>query len=215
MTSRRAAGLALGGYAIATFVALAGSPVPGGAYEPDKVRQYAAGGLVTPILLGALVMAAACALLLLGRHLREEGGVAGGLGRDLAVVGAAAGVVGGMAQSGLSVALLEGGAGVSTGLTLPVVYALGEIVNLLAVCAPAFAVGVLALLLAARYPMPAWLRVLTVVGGVCGVTAPLFVTLFVFLLWAVVLGTWLAVGGERGSEVNPVVGAATPAHSAS
>ncbi len=214
MTSRRTAGLALAGYVLLTGVAFGGSGTPGGAYEPDKVAGFLGGGHLAGALLGALLMAAGLALLPVGRHVREAvPGAAGELGADLAVVAAAAGVVGGMAHGGLSVALLEGGSPVAGGLPLPVAYTLGEIVNLLAVCAPAFALGALALLLAAAYPMPVWLRVLTVVGALGGLTAPLFVTFFVYLLWVLVLAGWLVVGGARAPQVRPVVATAPGAGS--
>ncbi|MGB7819449.1 MAG: hypothetical protein WBL35_12075 [Ornithinibacter sp.] len=89
--------------------------------------------------------------------------------------------------------LVEGGGAVSTGLTPAAAYTIGEIVNLLAVRAPAFAIGAMALVIAARCPRPGWLRVLTVVGGLGGLTAPLFVTYFVFLLWALAFGCWLGL----------------------
>ena len=210
MTSRRTAGLALGGYAIATLVAFGGSTVPGGDYETGKISAFLTGGSITPVLLGALLMVAGLALLPVGRHVREVvPGPAGGLAGDLAVVAAAAGVVGGMAHGGLTIALVEGGPAVTAGLPLPVAYTLGEMVNLLAVCAPAFTVGALAVVLAARYPMPGWLRVLTVLGVLGGLTAPMFFTFFAYLLWALVLGGWMVARGARTPQPEPVVATAT------
>jgi hypothetical protein len=198
MTARRTAGLALAGYALVTFVAFSGAGAPGGDYEPDKLSAFLGGGHVGALLLGWLGLAAALALLLVGRNLRVEvGGGAGDLVNGLAVVGAAAGVVGWTAVSGLSIALVEGGSAVTEGLPGPVAYTMGEVANLLAVCAPAFAVGVLALVVAVRCPLPGWLRVVSVLGGLGGLTAPLFFTYFVFLVWAVALGGWLALRPGR------------------
>lgn len=209
MTTRRTAGLALGGYVIATTIAFVGSTVPGGDYEPDKIQAFLRGGHLSPILLEGLLLLAGLALLVLGRHVRDvlQGG-AGALAGDLAIVAASVGVVGGMARGGVSIALVEGGPAVATGLPLPVVYTLGEVANLLACCAPAFAVGAMGLLMVARYPMPTWLRVMTVAGALGGLAAPLFFTFFVYLLWALIFGTWLVVRGAAAPQPRPAVSTA-------
>ncbi|HET7761196.1 MAG TPA: hypothetical protein VFL46_02480 [Phycicoccus sp.] len=194
MTTRRTAGLALGGYALATLVAFTGAGVPGGDYEPGKLTGFLTGGHLAPVVLGWLGAAAAVALLPVGRYLREAlGGVPGGLAHDLSVVATSAGVVGWTASTGLTIAVVEGGPHVATGLPLPVAYAVGEVANLLAVCAPAFGLGALALLVARSHSVPAWVRGVSLLGAVGGLTAPLFFTYFVFLVWALVLGGWLAL----------------------
>jgi hypothetical protein len=57
---------------------------------------------------------------------------------------------------------------------------------------PALCIGVAALILAARGRLPQWLRVFSVIAGVCGILAPLFFTYFVYVLWTIVAGITLA-----------------------
>jgi hypothetical protein len=120
----------------------------------------------------------------------------------LAVAGTAAAVIGWFLVGGVAVVFAEGGTAL-TALPHPVVYALTETGNLVAVCASAFLVGSAALVLAARASLPAALRVLTVVGGICGLVAAFFFPIFLFWLWAIAFGVWaLATGGAR--DVRPV-----------
>ena len=84
-----------------------------------------------------------------------------------------------------------------TGITHPAVYVLTETGNLMAVCAPALLVGVAAIVLARRAALPGWLRVASLVAGICGILAPLFFTYFVFVLWTLVFGGWVALGRHR------------------
>jgi uncharacterized membrane protein len=122
------------------------------------------------------------------RRVPERGPLLAGL----ALVGAAVSVTGAFVSGGLEVAMAEGGPTVRGGVPAPVVYTITEIGNLLAVCAPALCIGAAALVLAARGPMPRWLRVFSVVAGICGILAPLFFTYFVFVLWAITAGVTLA-----------------------
>jgi Na+/H+-dicarboxylate symporter len=88
---------------------------------------------------------------------------------------------------------------------LPVFYTLTEIGNLLAVCGPALCLGVAALVLATRGPLPTWLRVFSVLAGVCGVLAPFYFTYFVYALWTLVAGiTWtLGRSPQRVRDSEP------------
>jgi hypothetical protein len=86
------------------------------------------------------------------------------------------------------------------------VYTVTEIGNLLTVCGPAFFAGLIALVLAVRSPLPGWLRAFAAVAGVCGLAAPMFFTLFVFVLWTVVAGIrLLAVGPAARPAMEPAV----------
>jgi hypothetical protein len=76
-------------------------------------------------------------------------------------------------------------------VTHPTVYTLTEIGNLLSWCAPALFIGLVAVLLSRAASLPRWLRVFSVVAGVCGVLAPFFFTYFVYLLWTLVFGLTL------------------------
>ena len=94
MTTRRTAGLALGGYALATLVAFTSAGVPGGDYEPGKLTGFLTGGHVVPVLLAWVGLTASLALLPVGRYLRETlGDGRGDLAHGLAVIATAAGVV--------------------------------------------------------------------------------------------------------------------------
>ena len=79
------------------------------------------------------------------------------------------------------------------GVPQPVVYTISEIANLLTVCAPAFFVGVAAIVLAVRAGLPTWLKVFSVIAGICGILAPFYFTIPVYLIWAVTFGAWLVV----------------------
>ena len=83
-------------------------------------------------------------------------------------------------------AMAEGGPTVQTGITHPAVYVLTEIGNLMAVCAPPCSSGSRSC--SPCGALPGWLRVASVVAGICGILAPLFFTYFVFVLWTLVFG---------------------------
>jgi len=95
------------------------------------------------------------------------------------------------------VSMAEGGRSVQLGVAHPVIYTLTETGNLLAICAPALFVGVAAIMMAVRLPQPRWLRVFSVVAGVCGILAPLFFTYFVFVLWTLAFSGWMLAGARR------------------
>ena len=69
-------------------------------------------------------------------------------------------------------------------------------------CAPAFFIGVAAIVLARGSVLPRWLRVFSVVAGVCGILAPAFFTLFLFLLWTLVCGVAL-IRSDAARVPNP------------
>jgi hypothetical protein len=194
----RSAGIGLMVYGLGTFVAFAASGSPGGDYETTLVPDYIASShwvaAWTLWYAGALC---AIGLLVAGAALRPVGGLLGEVVWGLAVAGTATSVVGAFVSGGVDVAMAEGGRTVRAGVPHPVIYTITEIGNLLAVCSPALLVGVGALLLARRTPMPRWLRALTYVAGVCGVLAPFFFTLFVFVLWTVVAGVAVLVAAAR------------------
>jgi hypothetical protein len=98
--------------------------------------------------------------------------------------------------------MAEGGHAVQTGVPHPVIYTITEIGNLLAVCGPALTVGVGAVLVAARGAMSTGWRVVTVLAGVCGVLAPLFFTLFAFVLWTVAAGIAMTVAAGRAERTS-------------
>jgi CBS domain containing-hemolysin-like protein len=207
-TSRRTAGLGLLGYGIATPLAFMAIGSPGGDYEDRLVADYTSSGhWVTAFVLAYVGAFAALGLLAFARRMRSEVGTAGDLLWGLSVAATAAAVIGWFMVGGVAVAMAEGGSAL-TAVPHPVVYLVSEISNLVAVCATAFLVGVAALVLGARSALPAPLRVFTSVAGVCGILGPVFFPLFLFWLWAIVAGAWLAAGRSRTAE--PVLRAAQP-----
>jgi hypothetical protein len=98
--------------------------------------------------------------------------------------------------------MAEGGSALTT-VPHPVIYLLSQTSNLIAVCASAFLVGVAALILGARSTLPTPLRVFSSVAGVCGILAPVFFPMFVFWLWAIGAGAWLAATASRSAAPAP------------
>jgi hypothetical protein len=206
MTSipRRAAG-ALIVYGVGVTFAFLASGTPGGDYDDEAIRSYLTSGH-WPDAFALAYLAAGCALALtvFGHGLRTAlGGALGDFVWGLSIAGTATGVVGVFVTAGLDVSMSEGGHAVQTGVPHPVVYAISEIGNLIAVCAPAFFTGGIAMVGAVRGPMPAWLRVASVVAGVCGILAPLFFTYFIFVLWTVVAGATVATARQPRSSADP------------
>ncbi|QGF22571.1 hypothetical protein [Raineyella fluvialis] len=89
------------------------------------------------------------------------------------------------------------------GLSHPLTYVLSEMANLLGACGPSIVIGVAALILAIRAPMPTWLRVFSVLASVCGITAPLYFTFYVFVLWCLVLAAWLVAPRREARVTEP------------
>jgi len=196
----RTAGIGLLVYGLGTAAAFMGSGAPGGAYRGTAVESYVAGAhWVTAFSLWYVGALAALGLVLLGIGLRALSGL-GDVLWGLCVAAAATSVTGAFVAGGVDVAMAEGGSAVASGVPHPVVYTLTEIGNLLAVCSPALFVGVGAILVAARGHLPGWVRVVTVLAGVCGVLAPFFVTYFVYLLWVIAVGVALTSSRQRRRE---------------
>jgi len=196
--SRRAAGLGLLTYALATVVAFMASGAPGGSYSDSAVQNYLASGhWVTAFAFSYLGAFGALGLLFFGSRYRAALGPAGELLWGLTLAGATASVVGWFLDAGVAVSMAEGGRAVQSGVPHPVIYTLTETGNLLAVCAPALFLGVGAILMAMRSPQPTWLRVFSVLAGVCGILAPLFFTYGLYVLWTLVFSAWLIAGGRR------------------
>ena len=197
MNARRAGGIALLVYGVGTCVAFADN-APGGDYDDQAIMRFiSTGHMWAAFGLAYLGIAGALAVLLFGSRIRAEVGSAGDLFWGLTVAGTATSLVGWFLTGGVAVSMAEGGTAVRDTIAHPVVYTLSETGNLLAVCSPALCVGVAAIVLAARSSLPRWLRVFSVVAGVCGILAPFYFTYFVFVLWTVVAGiTFLTSTGR-------------------
>lgn len=203
-TIPRSAGIGLLVYAVGTTVGFVSAGGPGGDYEAASIASYVDPSSYPQTFgswyLGAL---AALGLLAFGHGLRRLGGWLGDTVWALSIAGLATSVVGAFVAGGLVTALAEGGTAVQQGVPGPVVYTISEIGNLLALCGPAFFVGVVAILLAARAGLPRWLSIFSVVAGLCGILLPFYVTIPIYLIWALVFGVRLAVRGGRRSDQSP------------
>lgn len=205
MITRRTAGIALLVYALATFVANSFIGAPGGEYEPKVVTDFLASGHYVPTFaLAYLGCLGALALLPFVLGMRAELGRTGELAWGLGIAAATTGVIGWFVSGGVDVAMAEGGSSVRGGVTHPVVYTLTEIGNLVSWCAPALFMGVVAILLSRVTSLPRWLRIFSVVAGVCGILAPFFFTFFIYLLWTLVVGvTLVSQRTPSASRVQP------------
>ena len=198
--SRRTAGLGLLAYGIGTTAAFLSINSPGGDYEDGTVTAYMSSGTwAISIALAYLGAFAALGLLPFARRIRSEMPAGGDIFWGLMVGGTAVAVVGWFLVGGVTVVFAEGGSALAT-LPHPVVYALSEMSNLVAICASAFLVGSAALVLAARGALPSSLRVVTAVAGLCGILAAFYFPLFLFWLWAIGFGVWVAATGARTSR---------------
>jgi hypothetical protein len=192
----RTAGLGLVVYGLGTTIAFWTLGAPGGGYRSDLVPSYIAPSHLAPAFAIAYVGAiSALGLFLFGLGLRLMLPGPGELLWGLSIAAATVSVVGWFVDGGLAVAMAEGGRTVRAGVPHTMVYVVTETGNLLAVCAPAFFVGVAAIVLARRATLPRWLRIFSVVAGVCGILGPAFFTLGVFVLWTLALGLFLMRSG--------------------
>jgi hypothetical protein len=204
----RAAGVGLITYGLGTTIAFGALGAPGGDYEAKLVPSYIAQSHWAAAFALAYVGAlSALGLLVFGGAMRRMIPRNGDLLWGLSIAAVTVSVVGWFVDGGLVVAMAEGGKTVQSGVPHPVVYTVTEIGNLLAVCAPAFFIGVAALVLAVRSNLPTWLRIFSAVAGLCGIFAPAFFTLFIFVLWTLVCGVTLARSAE-GSLSRAEVGSA-------
>lgn len=202
-TTRRAAGLGLLAYGIGTPLAFISIGAPGGNYSEQTVVDYVARGhWVAAFVLAYVGAFASLGLLVFANRMRHEVRAAGNVLWALAVAATATAVVGWFLVGGISVAFAEGGTALTT-IPHPIVYMASEMSNLIAVCASAFFVGAVALVLARHADLPRALRGPTYVAGVCGLVAALFFPVFLFWLWAIVLGAWTVRSGARRAEPVP------------
>lgn len=197
----KSAGVGLIVYGVGVTAAFMASGAPGGAYTHGMVAAYVDPdhwpAAFATAYLGAL---ASLGVLVFGQALRRLAGMPGDLLWGLCVAATATSVTGAFVIGGVDVAMAEGGGSVQSGVGAPVIYAITEIGNLLLVCAPALFVGVVGLVLAARSPVPRWLRGFGVIAGVCGILAPWFFTYFVFVAWTITLGVRLIRPAARGAR---------------
>jgi hypothetical protein len=199
-TSRRTAGLGLLAYGLGTPLAFMSVNAPGGDYDDGTVTSYMSSShWVTVFALAYVGAFATLGLLPFAARMRSELRSGGDVFWGLTVAGTAAGVIGWFLLGGLAVVRAEGGSAL-TSMPHTVVYALGELGVLVTVCASAFLVGSAALVLAARASLPAPLRAMTALAGVCGLLAAFYFPLFLYWIWAIGFGLWVAATGARVSR---------------
>jgi hypothetical protein len=202
-TFRRTAGLGLLVYGIGTVAALMAIGSPGGDYSGRDVAAYVSSGhRVAAFALAYLGAFAAVGLLVFAHRMRDELGAAGRIVWGLAVAGTATAVAGWFVVGGVAVAAAEGGTAVAS-VPHPVIYLFTQIGNLVAVCGGAFFTGLIALVLAARGPLPTPLRIASAVAGVCGIAAPFYFPMVVFWLWVLVVGIWAVVSTAPRTQRTP------------
>jgi len=198
----RTAGVGLVVYLLATFVAFMFSGAPGGDYSDAKIVDYIAPShATTAFIIWYVAALGALALVVFGTGLRRIPGIGQPLSA-LATVGAALSVAGSFLAGGVAVGMVEGGTTVQQDTPHSAVYLLTEIGNLLTVCGPALCVGVIVIVLAVRTRMPVWVRVVALVGGVCGILAPFFITYLIYVVAALVLSVALMTGHAVRDRVS-------------
>lgn len=201
----RFAGIGLLVYAVGAAAGFIFTGSPGGDYSRADVTSYIAPGHATTALIAWYVAAlGTLALVVFGAALRQLPRLGNPLSA-LAAIGAALGVAGVWLAGGVEVAMVEGGDAVRSGVAAPVVYVLTEIGHALAICGPAMCVGTIGLVLAVGRLVPVWLGVLSLIGGICGILAPFYFTLVLYVLWVLVLGVALLIGrsGRRAADAVP------------
>jgi len=202
----RTAGVGLLVYVVGVLIEATFSG-PGGDYEAAGVASFvSAGNRPLAFATGYVGLFTALGLLAFAAGLRPRLRRGGDVFWALGIIATACALVGWVLSRGITVAFAEGGRVVQHGVSGPVVYTLSEIANLVALCAPAFCVGVMAWQLAAEGPLPRWLRVFSRVAGVCGMLAAFYFPLPVYLLWMLVLGGWIvAARPARQRVAKPVL----------
>lgn len=171
---------------------LSGSP--GGDYSVATAHRYLdPGHYPTSLLCWYIVGLSALALPVFGYALRGVGGWAGEAIWGLSIAATAVAVVGCYFAGGFVVAMAEGGSVVRAGTSGPMTYVFGEMGNLMATTAPSFVLGAAAIVLAISGGLPRWLRVLSVVGGICGILEPFYFVIPGLLAWVLGFGIWAIV----------------------
>ena len=206
MHTRRLVGAALLGYLGFNIAAVATGNAPGGDFDNAQVASYvSADRMVAQFTSGYLGFAAAIALMVAAVTARDwladsARHLPAALVARLFAAAATVTAAGWTVTAGVPVAFAEGSIHVSH----QVVYLVSEIGVLLAVAMPAMLVGAaLVLLPTQREALPGWLRVTAPVAGVCGIAAPFYFPMPVYLLWVLVAAiTLLARPGLQARSVE-------------
>jgi hypothetical protein len=190
----------------ATFI----SDVPGGNYTSAQVSGYVSRGERASQLLGFfLAMCALPGLICMLAHVRDalasrpEHRRASSLVWGCGIAAAACFAIGWGVDGGQILAHLEGGSAVV--IPPAVTYLIAEIGVVFVFGCGAMLLGfaLVTLMVSSRGLMPAWLRRLTLVFGLCGIAELAWATFFALLLGTAVIGAWL-IAADR-SQASPKV----------
>lgn len=198
----RVAGIALLVGWFGAFIAMQAAGAPGGDYSAPAAAGYTdPGSYLRPIFAWTAAALSALALPFFGYALRGILGWAGEIIWALSIAAAGVGVTGAYFAGGFIVSLAEsGGTTIHDATPSTLVYTFAEIGNLMAVTAPMFLVGAAGLLLAWKGGLPGWLRVITVIGGLCAMAEPWYVPIPGVVAWVLGFGIWSFVRGGRQRE---------------
>jgi hypothetical protein len=207
----RLAGIGAIAFSVFTVLAVGVGSAPGGNYSESDVANYVSiGHLPAVIATGYLALLGVLGLICVFAYFREVIGAdpSHKLATDVfwgtGLVAAASQAVAWGLITGIAVAAAEAGSS-NPGNTLaaPIshaeTYALSDTSLNVRYGSGGFMLGfaLIALMLASRGTLPAWLRWLTLVIGVLAIGAPAYLPAFAIPVWGVVVGVWLIGGGGR------------------
>jgi hypothetical protein len=186
--------LTLGGVLVAN--------APGGNYSASSVSNYLAHGhrivvlVVTHLaLVGVLGLVALLAYLRDAISARPENRAAGNIVWGAGLVAAASYAIGWCVIGGQVVAHLEGGA---IAIPAPVTYLISEVGVMFIFGAGSILLGfaLITLMVSSRGVLPAWLRRVTLLAGVCGVAGLAFFPFFILMICMAVVGLRIIAAGR-------------------
>src|SRR5579872_5486726 len=180
-----------------------GNP-PGGNYGVHDAAKYVAKGHRASVILSLyLVLLAVAGLVLLLARLRDSitGARLARVFWALGVASASAIASGYALVAAVPLALAYGGHGLT--VTPQLTYVLAESGWVIMYGAGGILLGAALVTFAAgQVEAPAWFRRSTFVAGLAGLAAPAWCPFFLVMLWSLVAGVWLLVGG-RGRRIAP------------
>ncbi len=197
------AGLGAITFGVLTFAAIFIVNWPGGGYSESIAKGYVAPGNLPVALAGTVIgligLVGLICLLAYLRQAAEESSPAISLVPQIAwgvgLVGAASFGVGWGLVSAQPLAHVE--AGVDLGVAPTLTYMISEATSAIIFGPAPMLVGLalIVLTLGSGRALPGWMRWLTLVAGLVALTSLAFFTFFLFLIWNVVIGIWLLIGG--------------------
>jgi hypothetical protein len=203
------AGLGAIAFGVFTVIGTMGG-APGGNYDESSVAAYVSiGHLPAVIITGYLALLGVLGLISVFAYLREAVAsdpshrVATNVFWGAGLVAAASLAVAWGLVTGIAVAAAESGSSnpgntVAAPISHAETYALSDTSLNVLFGSGGFMLGfaLVALMIASRGTLPAWLRWLTLVVGILALAAPAYFPAFAIPVWGVVMGGWLIVAGR-------------------